>query len=159
MKLRPALLLLALLPACTSPAPPPPTPASAPLVFSGDGQISQPQAPGREGFTTTASGLQYKMLKPGTGRRPTPLDTVTVHYRGTLLDGTEFDSSYKRNEPASFPLTGVIKGWTEGLQLMQEGSTYEFIIPSHLAYGAQGAPPAIGPNQTLNFVVELLQVQ
>lgn len=132
--------------------------ASAPLVLDGTGGISQSQAP-REGFTTTASGLQYKAITPGTGKRPSASDVVTVHYRGTLLNGTEFDSSYKRNEPTSFPLNGVIKGWTEGLQLMQEGAKYEFIIPSHLAYGSRGAPPDIGPNQTLNFVVELLKVQ
>lgn len=111
------------------------------------------------GYTTTASGLHYKVLRSGTGRRPSAVDTVTVHYRGTLLNGVEFDSSYKRLEPTTFPLNGVIPGWTEGLQLMQEGAKYEFVIPPHLAYGSRGAPPQIGPNETLRFEVELLKVQ
>jgi FKBP-type peptidyl-prolyl cis-trans isomerase FklB len=106
----------------------------------------------REGVTTTASGLQYKVLKPGTGRTPTANDTVTVHYRGTLVDGTEFDSSYKRGEPASFPVGGVIAGWTEALQLMKEGAQYQLAIPPALAYGDRG--PLAG--QVLLFDVELL---
>ena len=108
----------------------------------------------REGVKTTASGLQYKVNTPGTGRAPTANDTVTVHYRGTLVDGTEFDSSYKRGEPATFPLAGVIPGWTEGLQLMKEGAKHQLVIPPALAYGDRG--PLAG--QVLIFDVELLGV-
>ena len=108
----------------------------------------------REGVTTTASGLQYKVVKPGTGKAPTPTDTVTVHYRGTLVDGTEFDSSYKRGQPATFPVGGVIAGWTEALQLMKEGAQYQLVIPPGLAYGDRG--PLAG--QVLIFDVELLSV-
>ncbi len=107
----------------------------------------------------TASGLQYKVLREGTGPRPLESDTVKVHYRGTLLDGSEFDSSYKRNEPAVFPLKGVIKGWTEALQLMKVGSKYQIFLPSRLAYGEQGAGQAIAPNATLVFEVELLGIE
>ncbi|HXG43429.1 MAG TPA: FKBP-type peptidyl-prolyl cis-trans isomerase [Gemmatimonadales bacterium] len=106
------------------------------------------------GVKTTASGLQYKVLKEGTGQRPKATSTVTVHYRGTLLDGTEFDRSGA--EPVSFPLNRVIPGWTEGVQLMTPGSKYQFWIPSDLAYGPAGSPPRIGPNQTLVFEVELV---
>ncbi len=109
------------------------------------------------GVKTTASGLQYKVIKEGTGKKPTAKDTVKVNYEGKLIDGTVFDSSYKRGEPISFPLNGVIPGWTEGLQLMTEGSTYEFAIPADLAYG-KNAPPSIGPNSTLIFKVELIKV-
>jgi FKBP-type peptidyl-prolyl cis-trans isomerase FklB len=108
----------------------------------------------RDGVKTTASGLQYKVNAPGTGRTPTVNDTVTVHYRGTLVDGTEFDSSYKRGEPATFPVGGVIAGWTEALQLMQEGAKYQLVIPPALAYGDRG--PLAG--QVLIFDVELLSV-
>lgn len=108
----------------------------------------------REGVTTTASGLQYKVNAPGTGRTPALNDTVTVHYRGTLVDGTEFDSSYKRGEPATFPVGGVIAGWTEALQLMKEGAKYQLVIPPALAYGDRG--PLAG--QVLIFDVELLGV-
>jgi FKBP-type peptidyl-prolyl cis-trans isomerase FkpA len=110
-------------------------------------------------YQTTASGLQYRVVTEGTGARPAATDTVNVHYRGTLADGTQFDSSYERGEPISFPLNGVIAGWTEGVQLMTVGSTYEFIIPPALAYGAQGIPGAIPPNATLTFVVELLAIE
>lgn len=113
----------------------------------------------REGVEVTDSGLQYEVIEAGDGERPSAEDTVTVHYRGTLLDGTEFDSSYSRGEPATFPLNGVIPGWTEGLQLMPVGSTYKFYIPSELAYGERGAGQAIGPNSTLVFDVELLEIQ
>lgn len=113
----------------------------------------------REGVEVTDSGLQYEVIEAGDGERPGAEDTVTVHYRGTLLDGTEFDSSYSRGEPATFPLNGVIPGWTEGLQLMPVGSTYKFYIPSELAYGERGAGQAIGPNSTLVFDVELLEIQ
>lgn len=113
----------------------------------------------RPGVITTASGLQYEVLTPGTGKSPKATDRVLVHYKGTLLDGKEFDSSYKRNQPIAFPLNQVIPGWTEGVQLMKEGGKYRFFIPSNLAYGASGAPGAIGPNETLIFDVELLKVQ
>jgi FKBP-type peptidyl-prolyl cis-trans isomerase len=114
----------------------------------------------KEGVKTTASGLQYKIVKEGAGKNPAATDTVLVHYKGTLLDGTEFDSSYKRNEPISFPLNRVIPGWTEGLQLVKEGGKAILYIPSKLAYGASGTPGGpIGPNETLIFEVELLKVQ
>jgi len=113
----------------------------------------------KPGVIVTASGLQYKILKTGKGPKPTATDTVTVNYRGTLLNGTEFDSSYKRGKPVSFPLNGVIKGWTEGLQLMNVGSKYKFFIPADLAYGAHGAGPTIAPNSTLIFEVELLGIK
>ena len=113
----------------------------------------------KEGVKTTPSGLQYVVLTEGKGKSPKATDTVLVHYKGTLLDGTEFDSSYKRNAPISFPLNQVIPGWTEGAQLMKEGAKYRFFIPSNLAYGSRGAGGAIGPDETLIFDVELLKVQ
>jgi FKBP-type peptidyl-prolyl cis-trans isomerase len=112
----------------------------------------------REGVKTTASGLQYEILKNAEGKKPAATDSVTVHYRGTLVNGTEFDSSYKRNEPTSFPLSGVIPGWTEGLQLMPVGSKFKFVIPSKLGYGERGAGGDIPPNATLIFEVELLSI-
>ncbi len=111
----------------------------------------------KEGVKVTESGLQYKVITEGEGASPKVTDTVKVHYRGTLIDGIEFDSSYKRNQPAEFGLNRVIKGWTEGLQLMKVGGKNEFYIPSDLAYGPK-APPTIGPNQTLIFTVELLGI-
>ncbi len=111
----------------------------------------------KDGVKATASGLQYKVITNGEGAKPKATDKVKVHYRGTLIDGKEFDSSYKRNQPAEFGLNQVIKGWTEGLQLMNVGSKYEFYIPSGLAYGPNG-PPSIGPDQTLIFTVELLDI-
>lgn len=113
----------------------------------------------KEGVQTLPSGLQYKVIKEGTGQMPKLTDTVSTHYRGTLPDGTEFDSSYKRNEPAEFPVNRVIKGWTEALQLMKEGSKWMLYIPPHLAYGERGFPPVIGPNATLVFEIELLKVK
>lgn len=113
----------------------------------------------KPGVVTTASGLQYKVITQGTGPRPTASDTVVCNYKGTLIDGKEFDSSYKRGEPATFPVSGVIKGWTEALQLMPVGSKYELYIPSDLAYGERGAGADIGPNTTLIFEVELLSIQ
>ena len=114
----------------------------------------------KEGVKTTASGLQYKIDVAGEGKSPKATDTVLVHYKGTLLDGTEFDSSYKRKEPITFPLNRVIAGWTEGLQLLKEGGKATLYIPSKLAYGERGTPGGpIGPNETLIFVVELLKVQ
>jgi len=113
----------------------------------------------REGVKTTASGLQYEVITMGTGAKPTAANTVKVHYKGTLLDGTVFDSSIDRGEPISFPLNGVIKGWTEGLQLMPVGSKFKFYIPYTLAYGERGAGQVIGPYETLIFEVELLAIE
>jgi FKBP-type peptidyl-prolyl cis-trans isomerase len=112
----------------------------------------------KEGVITLPSGLQYKIIKAGTGAKPKLTDEVTTHYRGTLIDGTEFDSSYKRGEPTSFPVNGVISGWTEALQLMPVGSKWQLFVPSHLAYGARGAGGTIGPNATLVFDIELLAI-
>jgi len=112
----------------------------------------------KSGVTTTKSGLQYEVLKQGNGAKPKATDKVTVNYRGTLIDGTEFDSSYKRGQPVTFPLNGVIKGWTEGVQLMTVGSKFRFAIPSDLAYGPRGAGPKIGPDSVLVFEVELLGI-
>jgi len=114
----------------------------------------------RDGVSSTESGLQYEVLTAADdGEKPSIDDTVTVHYAGTLIDGTEFDSSIARGEPASFPLKGVIPGWTEGLQLMNVGSKFRFVIPSDLAYGDRGAGQNIGPGETLVFEVELLEIQ
>jgi len=113
----------------------------------------------KEGVVTLESGLQYKILKEGTGASPKATDTVKCQYRGTTIDGKEFDSSYKRGEPATFALNRVIKGWTEGLQLMKEGGKWQFFVPSELAYGARGAGKDIGPNETLIFEVELLGIE
>lgn len=112
----------------------------------------------KEGVVTLPSGLQYKILKKGSGKSPKATDTVTVNYRGTLIDGTEFDSSYKRGQPATFPVNGVIPGWTEALQLMKEGGKSQLFVPSNLAYGERGAPGTIGPNATLIFEVELISI-
>ncbi len=111
------------------------------------------------GVKTLPSGLQYQVIKAGTGKMPKATDKVSVNYRGTLLDGKEFDSSYSRGTPASFPVNGVIPGWTEALQLMKEGAKWKLFIPSSLAYGEQGAGGVIGPNATLVFEVELLKVE
>src|SRR5271155_4359986 len=113
----------------------------------------------KDGVVTLPSGLQYKILTPGTGPKPTASDSVVCNYRGTLIDGKEFDSSYKRGQPATFPVTGVIKGWTEALQLMPVGSKWQLFIPADLAYGERGAGAEIGPNATLIFEVELLSIQ
>ena len=113
----------------------------------------------KEGVKTLPSGLQYKVIKDGEGATPKLTDTVVTHYRGTLIDGTEFDSSYKRKEPATFPVSGVIKGWTEALQLMKEGAKWTLYVPPGLAYGQRGYPPVIGPNETLIFEIELLKVK
>lgn len=114
---------------------------------------------GKEGVVALPSGLQYKVLVEGTGKTPDKDDTVTVNYRGTLIDGKEFDSSYKRGEPATFPLYGVIPGWTEALQLMKEGAKWQLFIPSALAYGESGAGRDITPNSCLIFEVELISIQ
>ena len=129
--------------------------AQTPLEL-GDTYLKQNAA--KPGVHTTASGLQYEVLTEGTGRTPAATDKVEVNYRGTLLNGTEFDSSYKRGKPIDFRLDQVIKGWTEGVQLMKEGAKYRFVIPSKLAYGQRGAGGAIGPDETLIFEVELLKV-
>jgi FKBP-type peptidyl-prolyl cis-trans isomerase FkpA/FKBP-type peptidyl-prolyl cis-trans isomerase FklB len=113
----------------------------------------------KEGVKTTSSGLQYKITKEGTGKNPKATDTVVVHYKGTTIDGKEFDSSFKRGEPATFPLNGVIKGWTEGLMYLSEGGKATLYIPSELAYGKRGAPGAIGPDETLIFDVELIRIK
>ena len=113
----------------------------------------------KEGVKTLPSGLQYKVIKAGTGKKPKLNDTVTIHYRGTLIDGTEFDSSYKRGQPVSFPVSGVLPGWTEALQLMEEGAKWQLFIPPNLAYGERGAGGVIGPNATLVFEIELVSIQ
>ena len=112
----------------------------------------------KDGVTTTESGLQIETISEGKGAKPKATDTVTVHYVGTLIDGKEFDSSVKRGQPATFPLTGVIKGWTEGLQLMNVGGKYKLVVPPDLAYGPNGAGQLIGPNATLVFEVELISI-
>ncbi len=112
----------------------------------------------KDGVKTTPSGLQYKVITMGTGPKPATNDTVVTHYRGTLIDGSEFDSSYKRGEPATFPVTGVIKGWTEALQLMPVGSKWQLFIPSELAYGPSGRP-SIPPSSTLLFDLELISIK
>lgn len=123
-----------------------------------EAQVFLDENAAKEGVKVTASGLQYKVLKEGEGIRPTAEDEVTVHYTGKLLNGTVFDSSVSRGEPATFPLNRVIPGWTEGVQLMNEGAKYEFFTPSDLAYGPQGIPNVIPPHSTLIFEVELIKV-
>ena len=112
----------------------------------------------KEGVKTMLSGLQYKEIAPGTGKSPKTTDTVTTHYKGTLIDGKEFDSSYKRGQPATFQVSGVIPGWTEALQLMKEGAKWQLFVPHNLAYGERGAGREIGPNATLIFEVEMVSV-
>ncbi|MEQ9010267.1 FKBP-type peptidyl-prolyl cis-trans isomerase [Algiphilus sp.] len=123
------------------------------------GEAYQEENAARDGVEVTDSGLQFESLEQGKGASPTAEDTVTVHYRGELIDGTEFDSSYQRGEPATFPLGNVIPGWTEALQKMQEGGKARLVIPPDLAYGEQGAGNRIGPNETLVFEVELIEVK
>lgn len=133
------------------------TPGNAvPGTNSYVGTDAAPSANG--GVKTTYSGLQYEVLRPGTGNRPTAYNRVKVHYHGYLPNGTVFDSSVQRGEPATFGLNQVIAGWREGIPLMREGAKYRFTVPAHLAYGARGMPPKIGPNQTLKFDVELFEV-
>jgi FKBP-type peptidyl-prolyl cis-trans isomerase FklB len=124
-----------------------------------EGEVFLDENKKKEGVKTLASGLQYKVLKEGTGKKPKLNDAVTVNYRGTLIDGTEFDSSYRRGQPASFPVSGVIPGWTEALPLMGEGAKWQLFVPSNLAYGERGAGAMIGPNATLIFEIELISVQ
>jgi FKBP-type peptidyl-prolyl cis-trans isomerase len=123
------------------------------------GQEFLEKAAKEKGAKKTESGLVYQETTPGTGDTPKATDTVKVNYRGTLIDGTEFDSSYKRNQPATFPLSGVVKCWTEGLQLMKVGGKGKLVCPSEIAYGDRGAPPAIKPGATLVFEVELLSIE
>jgi FKBP-type peptidyl-prolyl cis-trans isomerase len=113
----------------------------------------------KKGVVTLPSGLQYSVIKMGTGKKPTDTDSVECHYKGTLIDGTEFDSSYKRGQPTTFPVSGVIPGWTEALKLMPVGSKWQLFVPSQLAYGERGMGGAIGPNSTLIFEVELLGIK
>ena len=126
---------------------------------SKDGEAFLAENKKKDGVKSTASGLQYKVIKAGDGVMPKGTDTVSVNYKGTLIDGTEFDSSYKRGEAATFPVSGVIKGWTEALQLMKVGSKWQLFIPSNIAYGERGAGGEIGPNATLIFEVELLSIK
>jgi FKBP-type peptidyl-prolyl cis-trans isomerase len=123
------------------------------------GEVFLAENKAKDDVVTLSSGLQYKILKAGNGKKPTEADTVECNYRGTFIDGREFDSSYKRNQAATFPVKGVIKGWTEALQLMPVGSKWQLIIPPDLAYGELGAGAAIGPNATLIFEVELLAIK
>ena len=151
--------------ACASP--PPPAPVATPGVGTAEGwtagNIEYLRLNGaRRGWTTTESGLQYRRIGRANpaGRQPVAADTVKVHYRGTFVDGREFDSSYARNEPAEFPLGRVIKGWTEGVALMREGETFEFVIPAALGYGERWVGgDELPPNSTLLFTVELLEVK
>ncbi len=112
----------------------------------------------KDGVKITSSGLQYLVIKEGNGKKPTAEDSVTVNYRGTLINGKEFDSSYSRNEPATFPVGGVVQGWQEALPMMKEGAKWKIFVPANLAYGTRGAPPNIGPNETLVFEIELLSI-
>lgn len=127
-------------------------------IYKTEGEAFLAQNSKKEGVKVLASGLQYKVIKQGTGKKPKATDKVRCHYAGTLVDGTKFDSSYDRNEPAVFGLNQVIPGWTEGLQLMSEGAKYELYIPYNLGYGEQGAHGAIPPYAALIFTVELLEV-
>jgi len=155
-----ALAVLLVVAGCARPS------SSTPAVRVSGSSLSSP-ADAKEGptdadapteFTTTSTGLKYRILRKSAGPKPTVADTVRCHYRGTLDDGSEFDGSYKRGEPTEFPLNGVIPGWTEGLQLVGEGGKIELEIPSELGYGARGMPPVIPPGATLHFVVELVKV-
>lgn len=132
-------------------------PAASPEESRTEPGPDDPDAPTE--FTETATGLKYRILRKGEGRKPTASDTVKCHYRGTLDDGSEFDSSYSRGEPTSFPLNGVIAGWTQGLQLVGEGGKIDLEIPYQLGYGEGGKPPTIPPKATLHFIVELISVQ
>lgn len=155
-----SVLLALLLGACASDdAAVSPTVKPVDPAAIGGGGIPGAAAPATpQGLQRTYSGLQYEVLRPGSGARPSSFNRVKVHYHGYLPDGTVFDSSVQRGQPATFGLNQVIAGWREGIPLMQEGAKYRFTVPPHLAYGERGMPPKIGPNQTLVFDVELLQV-
>lgn len=159
MKFLPLLLSVPLLfSACMDNSSPTPSSSSSAASPKERGEAFLKENGAKPDVKTTASGLQYKVITEGTGKQPTAANTVRVHYRGTLIDGKVFDSSYERGEPIEFPLGAVIKGWTEGLQLMKEGSKYQLFIPSGLAYGPRGAGGVIGPDEALIFEVELLKV-
>ena len=132
--------------------------SQAPMSNQEKGEAFLAENKAKAGVKVLPSGLQYKVLKEGTGKMPKANDTVTVNYRGTLIDGTEFDSSFKRGQPASFKVSGVIAGWTEALQLMKEGSKWQLFIPANLAYGDHQVGPLIGSGSTLIFEVELISV-
>ena len=123
-----------------------------------DGEAFMDENKSKEGIIALPNGLQYKVLQAGSGPSPTLHDEVTVHYRGTLIDGTVFDSSYEREEPTKFPVSGVIRGWSEALKMMKVGDKWQLFVPSYLAYGEQGYGPQIEPNSTLIFEMELLEV-
>jgi len=125
---------------------------------AGEGTAFLAENASKDGVSVTESGLQYEVIREGEGASPDPEDQVSIHYKGTLIDGTQFDSSYDRGQPAIFGVTGVIPGFSEGLQLQTVGSHYRFVIPSEIGYGPNGSPPAIGPNATLIFEVELLEI-
>jgi FKBP-type peptidyl-prolyl cis-trans isomerase FklB len=151
-------LILGLLAGCT--AKENKTEAAKPPVANADpGAAFLAENAKKDGVNTTATGLQYKIIKSGAGDSPKPTDTVKVHYHGTLIDGTVFDSSVQRGEPISFPVTGVIPGWVEALQLMKVGDKWQLFIPAKLAYGEQSPTPVIAPNSVLIFEVELLAIQ
>ncbi len=133
--------------------------ATSPAENKAAGEAFLAENAKKDNIVTTKSGLQYEVLTAGSGKSPAATDNVTVHYKGTTIDGDVFDSSYDRGAPATFPLNRVIAGWTEGLQLMQEGAKYRLYIPSNLAYGERGAGRMIGPNSALIFDVELVKVQ
>lgn len=165
----PASVSVAVVCAACSQEPPPETRAQAPAPAASEaaaplspleaGKAFLAENGARGGVVTTASGLQYEVLTPGSGETPGAADFVTTHYHGTLIDGTVFDSSVQRNEPIEFPVGGVIAGWTEALQLMQVGAKWKLFIPPELAYGSRGAGRSIRPNETLVFEVELLAVR
>ena|ERR1700733_898384 len=154
--MRPLLVLLSLAMFACSSAPEAKAPAEQPAGVSPQAYLDKAAA--EPGAVKTASGLVYRELRAGTGASPSASDTVKVNYRGTLVDGTEFDSSYKRNEPISFPLNGVIPCWTEGVQKMKVGGKSQLVCPSSIAYGDRGSPPVIPGGATLIFEVELLGI-
>ncbi len=136
----------------------PKTPVAPAVQRASHSEPGPEDADASQEFITTASGLKYRILREGSGPKPSSADSVTAHYKGWLDDGTEFDSSYKRSEPSTFPLLQVVPGWTEGLQYVREGGMIELEIPGHLGYGAEGRPGKIPPNATLHFIVELMEI-
>ena len=156
-KILPLVLFPILLSGCLSNKKDEPAQASAPSAYP-NGPEEQSDSTANSGIQKTYSGLQYEVLRQGTGRRPTMYNRVKVHYKGYFPSGKVFDSSYDRGQPATFGLNQVIAGWTEGIQLMREGAKYRFTVPSNLGYGPAGRPPTIPPNQTLKFDVELIEV-